>query len=316
MEYFFSDRCASPTRTLSPLRELRYPYPEESVSAFCSDPHILNQKAKGLTLRELALHQIGSKINLYKSTFLRSGSSRSSSGCPRNGTSGCHPNNMSFASVRSTRRRHFRDDAMEKDLPAPDIKTERIALKATRGKATSSVRSSRFSLMFSLEDLATDSLSVLKDDMSRRTSGVGSKNCPVRRGRAVQLDRSVSCATKVPAKKPPFGRTRYLSEGHGEEGRRQFSLKGSRFKLIPSVITDAKGDGREESKDVGGSDGDGVNEGLLSEKGHQKDSKSLESASTIIDKVKEMMGACFEPDVLRDPVFLLLTGCVCTMTVG
>ena len=170
--------------------------------------------------------------------------------------------------------------------------------------------------MFSLEDLATDSMSVLKDDMSRRTSGVGSKNCPVRRGRAVQLDRSVSCVTKVPAKVPELTRTRHLSEGHGEEGRRQFSLKGSRFKLIPTVITDAKGDGREESKDVGGRDGDGVNEGLLSEKSREKDPKSMESASTIIDKVKEMVGACFDPDVLRDPVFLLVTGCVCCMTVG
>ena len=304
-------------RTLSPLRELGYPYPEDSVTAFCSDPHILNQRAKGITLRELAWHQIGSKINLYKSAFLRSGSSRSS-GCPRNGTSGCLPNNMSFASVRSTRRRYFRDEAMEKDLTAPDIKTEQNALKSTRGKATSSVKSSRFSLMFSLEDLATDSMSVLKDDMSRRTSGVGSKNCPASRGRAVQLDRSVSCVTKVPAKMPQLKRTRYLSEGHGEEGRRQFSLKGSRFKLIPTVITDAKGDGREgeESKVVAGREGDGVNEGLLSEKSREKDPKSMESASTIIDKVKEMVGACFDPDVLRDPVFLLVTGCVCCMTVG
>ena len=302
-------------RTLSPLRELRYPYPENSVTAFCSDPHILNQRSKGLTLRELAWHQIGSKINLYKSAFLRSGSSKSS-GCKRNGASGCLPNNMSFASVRSTRRRYFREDAPEKDLTATDIKTEQNALKANRGKATSSVRSSRFSLMFSLEDLATDSMSVLKDDMNRRTSGVSSKNFPVRRGRPVQLDRSVSCVTKVPAKMPNLKRTRHLSEGHGEESRRQFSLKGSRFKLIPTVITDAKGDGREESKDTGGRDGDGVNEGLLSANSAEKDSDSMEGASTILDKFKEMLGACFEPDVIRDPVFLLITGCVCTMTVG
>ena len=110
MEFHLSDRCGSPMRTLSPLRELRYPYPEESVNAFCSDPHILNQKARGLTLRELALHQIGSKINVYKSTFLRGGSTRSP-GCSRNGTSGCLPKNMSFSSVRSTRRRHSRDES-------------------------------------------------------------------------------------------------------------------------------------------------------------------------------------------------------------
>ena len=307
-------------RTLSPLRELRYPYPEDSVNAFCSDPHILNHKSKGLTLRELAWHQIGSKINLYKSAFLRSGSSKSSGCQQRNGPSGCLPNNMSFASVRSTRRRYFRDEAPEKNLMTQDIKVEQ---KSTVVKRAQSVRSSRFSLMFSLEDLATDSMSVLKDDMSRRASGAGSKRCSVRRGRPVQLDRSVSCVTAKSAKTPAKGtgpkRTRHLSEGHGdEEGRRQFSLKGSRFKLIPTVIGDPKGDGKEASNDVVGPGGDGVSDGLLSEKrrSSEKDSKSMGSASTIVVKVKEMMGACFDPEVLRDPVFLNLTVCVCCMTVG
>ena len=306
-------------RTLSPLRELRYPYPEDSVNAFCSDPHILNHKSKGLTLRELAWHQIGSKINLYKSAFLRSGSSKSS-GCQRNGPSGCLPNNMSFASVRSTRRRYFRDEAPEKSLTAQDIKGEQNALKmSTRGKGAPSVRSSRFSLMFSLEDLATDSMSVLKDDMSRRASGAGSKSCSVRRGRPVQLDRSVSCVTaKAPAKGTGLKRTRHLSEGHGdEEGRRQFSLKGSRFKLIPTVIADPKGEGREASNDVVGPVGDGASDGLLSDKRmFGKDLKSTRGASNIVVKAKEMMGACFDPEVLRDPVFLNLTVCVCCMTVG
>ena len=304
-------------RTLSPLRELRYPYPEDSVNAFCSDPHILNHKSKGLTLRELAWHQIGSKINLYKSAFLRSGSSKSS-GCQRNGPSGCLPNNMSFASVRSTRRRCFRDEAPEKNLTAQDTQVEQ---KSTVVKGAPSVRSSRFSLMFSLEDLATDSMSVLKDDMSRRASGAGSKRCSVRRGRPVQLDRSVSCVTtKAPAAKGTgWKRTRHLSEGHGdEEGRRQFSLKGSRFKLIPTVIADPKGEGREASNDVVGPGGDGASEELLSERRRsEKDSKSTGGgASTIVVKFKEMVSACFDPDVLRDPVFLLLTGCVCCMTVG
>ena len=307
-------------RTLSPLRELRYPYPEDSVNAFCSDPHILNHKSKGLTLRELAWHQIGSKINLYKSAFLRSGSSKSSGCQQRNGPSGCLPNNMSFASVRSTRRRCFRDEAPEKNLTAQDTKVEQ---KSTVVKGAPSVRSSRFSLMFSLEDLATDSMSVLKDDMSRRASGAGSKRCSVRRrGRPVQLDRSVSCVTtKAPAAKGTgWKRTRHLSEGHGdEEGRRQFSLKGSRFKLIPTVIADPKGgDGKEASNDVVRPGGDGVSDGLLSDKrrSSEKDSKSMGSASTIVVKVKEMMGACFDPEVLRDPVFLNLTVCVCCMTVG
>ena len=302
-------------RTLSPLRELRYPYPEDSVNAFCSDPHILNHKSKGLTLRELAWHQIGSKINLYKSAFLRSGSSKSS-GCQRNGPSGCLPNNMSFASVRSTRRRYFRDEAPDKNLTAQDIKVEQ---KSTVVKGAPSVRSSRFSLMFSLEDLATDSMSVLKDDMSRRASGAGSKGCSVRRGRPVQLDRSVSCVTtKTPAKGTGFKRTRHLSEGHGdEEGRRQFSLKGSRFKLIPTVISDPKGEGKEASKEVVGPGGDGASEELLSEKKmFEKDLKPTGDASTIVVKFKEMVGACFDPEVLRDPVFLNLTVCVCCMTVG
>ena len=261
------------------------------------------------------MHQIGSKINVYKSAFLRSGSGSgggSSSGCPR------IPNNMSFASVRSTRRRYFRESS-EGDPPAAAATENSSKARIARAAPSSSARASRFSLMFSLEDLTTDSTSVLKDSLSRRGSSTKG-GPPVRRGRPPQLDRSVSCVTKGPAMLPQLkGRTRYLSEGHGsDEGRRPFSLKGSRFKLIPPVMADPKGEKEEDGEGGGGS----VSEVLLAKGGPDRDSESAgaraegASSSSVAAKVREMLGACFDPTVLRDPVFVLLTACVCTMTVG
>ena len=303
------------------------------------------------TLKELAVHQIGSKINVYKSAFLRSGSGGGpSSGCPR------IPNNMSFASVRSTRRRYFRERD-EGDPPAVAATENSSKARIAKG-ASASARASRFSLLFSLEDLTTDSTSVLKvqctkgasdvchknaysgnlsqgqiyvhislkDNLSRR--GSSSKAGPsVRRGRPPQLDRSVSCVTKGPAMLPQLKtRTRYLSEGHGGDeggggGRRTFSLKGSRFKLIPPVMaTDLKGEGRVKEEE-GEGEGGGASEGLLAV---GRDSESAAAGAEVpqphsrnfVAKVRAMLGACFDPYVLRDPVFVLLTACVCTMTVG
>ena len=235
--------------------------------------------AKSLSLRELALHQIGSHLSLYKSMFIGS-------------------NNSSRKSVKVCEEGCGHQDKM--------------------GAAVNSlVNPRRSSYMFSVEDIMVDSTAVLKD--SRHPS-----HAHLDRGethRVVNLNRTQSAVGEIKSRKKS-GRTRFYSENTFDKGGLsrnssfcQRSIAGARMELIGSSELYASSPKQNSKKKQGKFTLHPVqsHSKVDSPTKNSQDKVPFESKSHhIIQTINKYINL----SLIKDPVFLLLTGSVMFMAIG
>ena len=228
--------------------------------------------AKSLSLRELALHQIGSHLSLYKSMFLGSGSN------------------------------------IKKPVPCPEESCH--CHKKT-------VKPRRSSYMFSIEDIMVDSTSVLKD--ARHPSHTHLNGGETHR--VVNLNRTQSAVGEIKSRKKS-SRQRFYSENTFNMGGItrnssfcQKSVDGLRMELIGSSelfatpitsprMIDKRGKFTLEpvkSTEEDKSSSPKKRDNFLEEKGHY-----------IVKAVEKYINI----HLVKDPVFILLTGSVMFMAIG
>lgn len=283
---------SSPPHTLSPLRELKYQYsndPENGVS----DPHICPNlevpqvaKAKSLSLRELYMHQLGSRLNIYKSHLLGS-------------SSGLNKSQEAIKSHRSGRSAQTSVD----DLTNRPRKSARKRPPHTRPSIRRKFNS-RTTLMFSIEDLSTDSTSILKES---RHPSVNENLHDGHIRKVIPLDRSISCATpRSSVKIRPRKRT--VSEGQCQENDRP----QSRFKLQSPGAA-----GKDQTQPI-------TKEMLLKSKSDKTndddddgDKENLSAPKvSFVQRILRPITAYLEIGIVKEPLFIMLATSVMCMSFG
>ena len=294
-----------------PLRELQYPYQGASSQNYSSDPHLIQpntdpyvRPAKALSLRELYMHQIGSRLNIYKSLLLGTDQDALSTSRSFIGSK-----NASVVSLQSWRAK---GESKPEDLRQSKKKKSRSNPSSKRR------RNFRTSLMFSIEDLATDSTSILKD---HRYPSVSSENCPAgNTKRIVNLDRSVSCNSPRRVLEERR-RKRCASEGPGSgDNDNSGDVKNSRFTLVPAAksVTNPAGN---RSKLEPPSENT-RKQSLLSNKQLEVDETAPDKEEVISVRVGPWKRAVrfvnkyIDLSLTKDPMFVLITASVMTMTFG
>ena len=241
--------------------------------------HIVDN-AKSLSLRELALHQIGSHLSLYKSMFVGSGNSSKQSVVEEAGCRGDH--------------------------------------KRIREAVSNLVNPRRSSYMFSIEDIMVDSTSVLKD--SRHPS-----HAHLDRGethRVVNLNRTQSAVGEIKSRKKS-ARTRFYSENTFDKAEGisrnssfcQRSVAGARLELIgSSELFAASSSPRVDQKQTRKF----TLQPVKSKENVKENVKESEKAliETKRHHILETVNKYIKLSLVKDPVFLLLTGSVMFMAVG
>ncbi len=224
------------------------------------------QQAKALSMREIYMHQLGSRVNLYKS-YLFGGSKR--------------------GSRRSNDLKGESDKTIATNAAKEKVKNTGYSTNLMRLKKKFSS-----SLIFSMEDVTTDSTCVMKD--SRRPSVSRQAAAEVRRMSRPQLDRTLSDAHQESRSQLPrarIRRARYYSEGHHEEE----PYNNSRFHL--SVPEDVQ----EEDA-----------EAIEKEEQEQSDSDSRAKKS---DRLSRML-SYLDLALTKNPAFLVVTSSVMCMACG
>ena len=258
--------------TISNVGSTGQNYNGKSISSFTN--------AKSLSLRELALHQIGSHLSLYKSMFI--GSNNSSKKSVKVCEEGCGHQEKNVATVNN--------------LVNPRRRT---------------------SYMFSVEDIMVDSTAVLKD--SRHPS-----HAHLDRGethRVVNLNRTQSAVGEIKSRKKS-ARTRFYSENTFDKGGLsrnssfcQRSIAGARMELIGSSELYASSPKQEAKMKQGKFT-------LHPVQSHTKvDSPSKHSQVRVPFESKshhiiQTINKYINLSLIKDPVFLLLTGSVMFMAIG
>ncbi len=299
------------------LTELRYPYPNEDDVA--SDPHMVRVAArsgphtpKALSLRDIALHQIGSKVNLYKSYLLGSNEKMGSRNSRRLSDVGSECSSMAASNVSFSSKAFHGEGG--KGGGASARGKRRSSCRERSGTMPSGLLSRRSSLMFSLEGLCTDSTSILKDARAsssfRRSSTVRRRK---RHGQHEQEERPTAAMSAAPpsrqvsmiadhaarakaARAARKDRGRYFSEGHDilptspplwrlDPG----SSRGS--KDLSSPVDELKAKPRTETP-------------------------TTTTISTPDKSALRSFFAALDLSLCRDPVFLLLAASVMCMSLG
>ena len=236
---------------------------------------VILDNAKSLSLRELALHQIGSHLSLYKSMFIGSGQSSKQNVCE----DGC-------------KKEHRRMKEAVSNLVNPR----------------------RSSYMFSIEDIMVDSTSVLKD--SRHPS-----HAHLDRGethRVVNLNRTQSAVGEIKSRKKS-GRQRFYSENTFDKEAGisrnssfcQRSIAGARMELIGSSELFATNSPKIEPKQTRKFTLQPVTSKENIEKDQEK--PNLEEKK---HHISETINKYIKLSLVKDPVFLLMTGSVMFMAIG
>ena len=231
--------------------------------------------AKSLSLRELALHQIGSHLSLYRSMLV--GARPAQPPAAREDTCAHHKLREAAARVTSPRRSSY---------------------------------------MFSVEDIMVDSTSVLKD--SRHPS-----HAHLDRGethRVVNLNRTQSAVGEIKCRKQS-GRQRFYSENTFTKGglsrnssfcRR--SLAGARTELIGS--TELHAASASASPVPGSRRGKFTLQPVVAA---ETEAVTVAEARSLGDKSQHLLDTVnkyIKLSLVRDPVFILLTGSVMFMAIG
>ncbi|TRY67846.1 hypothetical protein TCAL_11469 [Tigriopus californicus] len=281
---------SSPPHTLSPLRELKYHYSDDPENG-ASDPHLRHgldvpqvAKAKSLSLRELYMHQLGSRFNIYKSHLLGSGSG-----------SGINKSQETIKSRRSGKSAQTSADDLTNRAHKPARKRPPHARPSIRRKFNS-----RTTLMFSIEDLSTDSTSILKES---RHPSVSENLHDGHFRKVIPLDRSISCATpRSSVKIRPRKRT--ISEGQPQHDD---DLPHSRFKL-QSPATLGKDQPQPQTKEML----------LKSKSGKTKDDDENLSPPKVpfIQRAMRPITAYLEIGIVTEPLFIMLATSVMCMSFG
>ncbi len=252
----------SPFRTRSPLRDLQFA--SNSVDVLRRPPVV--QKAKAVSLRELYMHQLGSRFNVYRDRLLSNASPKSSK--------------------RSLNKRN------ESNQPEPQRP-----------------RKMSISLLYSIEDLCTDSTSVLRDRVAFNRQESSPAHFDVSRipSRArVSLNRSVSERHARP--ELPTRRTRTISEGPEAAPSTSVDLFNSRFRL---TYTPAR------SLSIA-SRGSSTTKGKIDEE-VEDEIRVQDQAVVVEDNVVtlcECVSDFFDLSLLQEPIFLLVCVSVMFMAVG
>lgn len=209
--------------------------------------------------------------------------------------------------------------------------------------------SRRSSLMFSLEDLGTDSTSILKD--ARAASALARSTTTKRRRRRKSTKKSLDSPTAPPSSrmgdyggKGGYGRQssldhdhaqrakmaraarrnrgRYYSEGHNDV-EASLPLHSNRFTVISSTDelreVDEEEKGSSDTLHKKGKEEERKEEGREKTKeGQSEEQTAAAAASSSTAKISSSKSCLryLDLSLCRDPVFLLLTGSVMSMSIG
>ena len=264
----WSESRQSTTHELDPMQLLS----EHPLADFDQQHHRL-ATGKALSLRELCIHQISNKFGIYKS-ILVSKLNRT----PERHASACY---LPTRGSQLNSRRH----SIDHSLFAP---TQRPKSKA--GKQ--GVGRKRLSIMFSIEDMTTDSTSFLKD---RRHPSVVSRDSL---NRKPTLGRSLSSASKDNRRR--VKRRRLISEGHDP-----ITPGHSRLRLLPSEHFEHHRRVSKASSDLI----EVIEENVKSEERVKEEEEEEEEEEDASTKYLDLT-------LCKDPLFWIMAGSVMAMSVG
>ena len=366
------------------LNELRYHYPEQQhrQDNVASDSHLAFaptfssrvQPAKALSMRDITLHQLSARFSLYKAYLVGNDGAKEKAGNNSGKSSRCGSEvNGSTAAGRTSSKKG------SKSRHTSRCSNRSFGRKSSAGNSAAgsivnlskqqeqehrtggtvrqagfrrqfSRRSSRASssLMFSLEDLATDSTSILKDARaasslkasSRRRKRQHQQHPPPPNSRVdvhhpaisannsssnlrsydrqVSLDRDHVSRARAARK---ARRTRYYSEGNGAHAT---EISPPPFRELPQSPPSSSQVSQQAAPPPSRFTVRSSSDDLDKEEGEHKREKSPTNEVTIKDEkgrsccssAKSVFLKYIDLSLCREPVFLLLTASVMCMSLG
>jgi len=275
-----------------------------------------------LNLSSLFMHQVGRKINQYKSLMGKSSSKKSLT------------NVASFVSMKDPGPSISRQASTKRKQDQYQVQGGKTNI--ARNSSSSTIR--RSNLMFAFDDMTTDSTSVLKDfrHPSLSSINVGSTQPGPNLGRVISLNRSVSSATAASgsqirrrnsnSKLRELKRQRYMSESAAQGDSQEMLPHGSKVFICSEVSK--SGSSLCVSMDFGLAgaptpimERDEVKESLKTSIGKREDNtgetktKALENRSMFL-KILQGISTYLDLKLVKEPIFIIMVLSVMAMSVG